>query len=107
MPRVTLVRYTAKPDRADENEALARAVFEELKTVRPADIAYALFRDGPDFLHVFVNTVDDSADALTELPAFKAFGNGQMERLEAEPAVTRSIMDLVASYGLGRAMAPA
>jgi len=35
MQRVTLVRYTAKPDRADENETLARAVFADLRTAAP------------------------------------------------------------------------
>jgi hypothetical protein len=107
MPRVTLVRYTTKPERADENEALSRAVFAELKATRPDNIAYALFRDGQDFMHVFINTVDDSADALTELSAFKAFGADAKDRYRAEPEVSRVIMDLVASYGLNQAMAPA
>jgi hypothetical protein len=31
MQRVTLVRYTAKPDRAAENEKLSRAVFAQLR----------------------------------------------------------------------------
>ena len=31
MQRVTVVRYTTKPGRADENEKLSRAVFAELK----------------------------------------------------------------------------
>jgi hypothetical protein len=106
MPRVTLVRYATKPDRADENEALARAVFAELKATKPDHIAYALFRDGRDFMHVFINTVDDSADALTGMAAFKAFGADAKDRYQAEPEVSRTIMDLVASYGLNQAMAP-
>jgi hypothetical protein len=55
---VTLVRYTAKPDRADENEALSRAVFKELKAMAPAHVTYALFRNGLEFAHLFVNTRD-------------------------------------------------
>ena len=73
MQRVTLVRYTAKPDRAAENETLARAVFAELRAASPDHLAYALFRDGQDFVHLFVNTAADDSDALTELPSFKAF----------------------------------
>src|SRR5258708_650556 len=42
MQRVTLVRYAAKPDRAAENETLARAVFAELRAAAPDHVAYAL-----------------------------------------------------------------
>jgi hypothetical protein len=73
MQRVTLVRYAAKPDRADENQALSLEVFDELKTVRPDNIAYALFRDGVDFVHLFVNLRDDDSGVLTDLPTFQAF----------------------------------
>ncbi len=73
MQRVTLVRYTAKPGRDDENEALSRAVFRELRTTSPDHLAYALFRDGLDFVHLFVNARTDDSSALTELPSFKAY----------------------------------
>ena len=39
MQRVTLVRYTTKPDRAAENEALSRAVFAQLRTAPPEGVA--------------------------------------------------------------------
>ena len=107
MQRVTLVRYTAKPDRAAENEALSRAVFAELRAKTPPDVAYALFRNGTEFVHLFVNLVEDSSEALTELPAFKAFGNNSSERWEAPPQVERLALQLVESYGFGRAMAEA
>jgi hypothetical protein len=46
MQRGTIVRYTAKPDRADENEALSRAEFAELREKDPSGIADALYRAG-------------------------------------------------------------
>ncbi len=99
MQRVTTVRYAAKPDRADENEALSLAVFNELKTTRPDHVAYALFRDGVDFVHLFVNLREDDSDALTELPTFKAFSKDIGERSEAPPEITRLRLNLLASYG--------
>ena len=107
MQRVTLVRYTTKPGLADENEALSRAVFAELKAKAPAHIAYALFRDGPDFVHLFVNAQSEDASALVELPAFKAYAKDVAERCEAPPDQLRLRVRLLDSYGLAEALVPA
>ncbi|HEY6027846.1 MAG TPA: hypothetical protein VIV09_13190 [Pseudolabrys sp.] len=102
MPRVTMVRYTTKPDRAAENEALSRAVFTEIHQNKPAGIAYGLFKepDGTSFVHLFINLEDDSSDAVTELPTFKAFEKSIRDRCVAPPAATRMTVALVDSYGL-------
>jgi hypothetical protein len=100
MQRVTLVRYAAKPDRAAENETLARAVFAELKAVAPDHIAYALFRDGVNFAHLLINFQADDSTALTELPSFKAYAKDVLARCEAPPQQTRLGLHLVESYGL-------
>ena len=107
MQRVTLVRYTAKPDRAAENETLARTVFAELRAASPDHLAYALFKDGLEYVHLFVNTAADDSDALTDLPSFKAYAKDVTARCEAPPQVTRLSLRLLESYGLTRAMAPA
>ena len=107
MQRVTLVRYTAKPDRAAENETLARAVFAELRAAPPDHVAYALFRDGVEFVHLFVNTEDDDSSPVTELPSFKVYAKDIVERCEAPPEATRLRLRLLESYGLTPAMAPA
>ena len=107
MQRVTFVRYAAKPDRAAENEKLARAVFTELKAVAPEHVAYALFRDGMDFVHVFINLQADDSNALTELPSFKAYAKDIIERCQEPPEQTRLGVRLLESYGLASAMAPA
>jgi hypothetical protein len=103
MQRVTLVRYAAKADRADENEALSRAVFAELRMTAPDNVAYALFRDGLDFVHLFINTQADDGSALTELPTFKAYTQNVIERCQAPPVQTRLNISLLDSYGLSSA----
>jgi hypothetical protein len=99
MQRVTLVRYTAKPERAAENEKLSKAVFAELKASGPEQVAYALFRNGPEFLHVFVNLKEDDSAVVTELPTFKAFSREIAERCDKPPEQTRLSLELVDSYG--------
>ncbi|HEU4652619.1 MAG TPA: hypothetical protein VFS47_01460 [Steroidobacteraceae bacterium] len=94
-----MVRYTAKPDRAAENEALARAVFTEVHEKMPADVAYALFRNGNEFIHVFVNLKEDESASVTELPTFVKFQKDIADRCEILPQVTRTAADLVDSYG--------
>ena len=101
MPRLTVVRYATKPECAEDNEALSRAVYEELRRSAPANVAYALFRDGAEFLHLFVNTRDDSSDPVTELPAFKAFQKDILSRCVEPPNATRVNFGLVDTYGLG------
>jgi hypothetical protein len=107
MQRVTLVRYKTKPEGADANEALSRAVFAELRRTAPAHVAYALFRNGCDFAHVFINAETDDSSAVTELPSFKAFTKDAEARWEAPPETIRLGMRLVESYGLMRTMAEA
>jgi hypothetical protein len=99
MQRVTLVRYTVKPDQAAANKALAQEVFKELRASAPDDMAYGLFQNGADFVHLFVNVRDDSAEALTELPAFKGFVKDITARCAAPVDVTRLTADLLESYG--------
>lgn len=72
----------------------------ELSAAAPPHVTYSVFRDGADFVHLFVNTRDDSADPLTELAAFKAYAKDVADRCEAPPSVTRIDMPLLQTYGL-------
>ena len=107
MQRVTVVRYPVKADRAAENEALSRAVFAELRAKAPAHVGYAVFRKGPDFLHVFINLRDEDAEVLTGLSSFKAFSEAAGERYASPPEVMRSDMELVDAFGVSLALQPA
>ncbi len=93
-----MVRYKTDPAHADRNEALVRAVFEELEITAPTGLRYASFRleDGVSFVHVA--TVESrSANPLVELPAFKAFQEKLKERCVEPPVVTE--MSAVGAYG--------
>lgn len=107
MQRATIVRYTTKPGCADENEALARAVFTELRSKPPQRFAYALLRHGDDFLHLFLNLEADDADGVVELRSFKAFTAGGADRWTAPPELARHSMHLLDAIGFEAATAPA
>jgi len=86
--KATVVRYQAKPDRADENQRLIEAVFADLDARQPDGFTYKVFRleDGVSFLHVVIEH-DDVAqpDSLQEVPAFQAFVAGIGERCDVAP----------------------
>jgi hypothetical protein len=107
MQRVTMVRYTAKPERADENERLSRAVFAELREKRPPGVAYTLCRTGDDFVHVFINFNADESESVTELPSFKAFSASGPDRWVAPPDIVRLGVNVIEAYGLEGASAMA
>ncbi len=100
MQRMTFVRYTVKSGQIAENEALSRAVFTELRATAPASVTYALFRNGAEFVHLFVNAEADDSDALTTLPSVRAYMKDFDARCEKPVEVTRLCLDLLESYGL-------
>jgi hypothetical protein len=83
-----MVRYRVKPERAEENEALVRAVYAELERERPDGLRYATYRleDGVTFVHVAA-TGDDNP--LPRLAAFRRFVDGVAERCDEPPVTTR------------------
>jgi len=101
MQRLTTVRYSTRPEAAADNERLSRAVFDQLRAEAPDDIAYALFRNGDEFIHLFVNLANDDSDVLTETSSFRAFQTGAEARWETRPDVSRQSVELIDSYGLG------
>ncbi len=72
---VTVVRYTTRPERADENQALVEKVFGELAERRPDGLRYATFRleDGVTFVHVASVDTEDGSNPLAATAAFGAF----------------------------------
>jgi hypothetical protein len=87
--RQVIVRYKVKPGRAEENEALVRAVYEELRDVAPAGLRYATFRleDGVSFVHV--SATDGESNPLSEVSAFRRFQENIRERCDEPPVVTQ------------------
>jgi len=86
---VTVVRYTTKPDRADENQALVEKVFAELATERPDGLRYMTFRldDGVTFVHVASIETGDGANPLAANAAFRTFQQEIADRCEEGPLV--------------------
>jgi hypothetical protein len=89
--KATVVRYQAKPERADENQRLIEAVFTELAEREPDGFTYKVFRlaDGVSFIHVAVEHDDvDNPDSLTAMPAFQAFVSNIAERCDVPPVAS-------------------
>ena len=94
-----MVRYKVRPEQAAENERLAAAVYDALRAARPSGLRYATFRleDGVSFVHIVAHEEADGSNALTSLPAFKAFSAGVKERC-VEPPV-RVELTGIGAYG--------
>jgi quinol monooxygenase YgiN len=83
--RHTLVTYTVKPGREEENAALVRAVFHELGQTRPDGLRYAVFHlpDSRQFIHLY--TDEGSTTGVQGLDSFQAFIAGAKE-IHEQPA---------------------
>jgi hypothetical protein len=94
-----MVSYKVKADRVAENERAAAAVYAALREARPVGLRYATFRlgDGVSFVHIVSHEEADGSNALTALPAFKAFSAGVKERCVEPPQ--RVEMTEIGSYG--------
>jgi hypothetical protein len=85
--KTTVVRYQAKPERADENQLLVEAVFADLRERQPEGFNYQVVRldDGVTFIHVGMEHDDDSPGTLPSVPAFQAFVADHPSRVAAPP----------------------
>ena len=94
--RHTMVTYTVKPGREEENAALVRAVFEELAETRPAGLRYAVLYhpDSRQFIHLY--TDEGSESGVQGLASFKAFVSGAEDRHEQAATVTQP--ELIGDY---------
>lgn len=84
--RKVMVRYRVKPGRAEENEALVRAVYEELERRQPADMRYSTHStdDGRTFIHLH----EGESSSLSGLESFQEFQRGIGDRCEEPPVVS-------------------
>ena len=87
--KTVIVRYKVKPSAVEQNEALIRAVFEQLERDQPEGLRYQVFKqaDGVSFVHVSACDTPD-ANPLIKLQAFKHFAAGVQERCEEGPITT-------------------
>jgi hypothetical protein len=94
-----VIRYTVRPETAEENQRLVQNVFSELADSRPEGLHYATFRlaDGVSFVHVV--SLDGEDNPLVQTAAFAEFQRGIAERCVAAPVATEAT--IVGSYGFG------
>ncbi len=94
--RHTMVTYTVKPGREEENTALVRAVFEELAEARPTGLRYAVFHlpDTRQFIHLY--TDEGSTSGVQQLASFQAFVTGAQDRHEKPANFTQP--ELIGDY---------
>lgn len=85
MEKQVLINYLVKPERVDENVALIKEVFKQLKTAKLTGVKYAAFKMGENvFVHVAQFASEAANKAFSELEAFKAFQkDGATRRLES------------------------
>jgi hypothetical protein len=85
--KATVVRYQAKPERADENQKLIEAVFAELDANQPNGFTYQVFRleDGVSFIHVAIEHDVPNPDSLQDVSAFQAFVADVADRCDVPP----------------------
>ena len=86
MSSTRVIRYTTKPERAEENAELIRAVFAELAATAPTGVHYDAYRleDGVSFVHVV--TLDGDDNPLMQNAAFAAFQKDIADRVVEGPA---------------------
>lgn len=97
--KTVLVRYKVKADRAADNIAYIKKVFDQLQAEEPDGLQYASFTqpDGLSFVHLSVITAANG-NPLAALSAFKAFTANIADRCE-EPPVPMALSP-VGSYRL-------
>lgn len=95
--RHTVVTYTVKTGREEEDAALVRAMFEELTQTRPDGLRYAVFYlpDSRQFIRLY--TDEGSTSGVQGLDSFKAFVAGAKD-LHEHPA-TFTQPELIGDYG--------
>ena len=88
MKRV-MVRYKLKPDQVETNEALVRAVFDELHAEAPTGFGYATFKldDGVSFVHI-VDEEDGQDSSLSDVKAFAKFREAIRDRCDEPPVAS-------------------
>ena len=91
--RRTLIRYKTKPEAADRNAELVKAVFAELQAAQPEGVRYLTLRlEDDSFVHIVETAADDGSSPLPKLKAFGEFQAGIRERCVEPPAPRNAVV---------------
>jgi hypothetical protein len=95
--RQVLIRYKTKPESAQENERLIKAVFAELEATSPPGVRYMVFKlDDGTFVHV--SATEEGGTRLPSLEVFQAFQKDVEDRCVVMPLQREAT--LVGNYGM-------
>jgi hypothetical protein len=85
--RRTVIRYKAKPEAADRNVELVKAVFAELQASQPEGVRYLTLRlEDDSFVHIVETSAEDGSSPILKLKAFQEFQSGIRDRCVEPPA---------------------
>jgi hypothetical protein len=91
--KLTVVRYKTKPETADMNERLIRAVFEELRASPRDDVRYVALRlDDDTFVHFSIADTEDGASPIPRLESFRSFQHDLKGRCIELPQQTGAVI---------------
>lgn len=98
--QTSIVRYKVKADKAEQNKAFIRKVFEELDASKPDGLGYVSFHleDGLSFVQSVVVETDNGENPLPKTAVFQNFVADIRERCDEPPAAASA--DIVGSYRL-------
>ncbi len=96
----SVIRYSTKPESADENQRLVEDVYAELAARDPGGMRYATLRlaDGVTFIHIFMTDSDDTPNTMGDIAAFVEFQRELAQRCVEQPASQAATV--VGSYRL-------
>jgi hypothetical protein len=86
-----VVTYRVLPEAVAEHVRLIEAVFEQLRTDKPAgllDYQVRCLEDGVSFVHVSTADTTDGSNPLPMLSAFQEFGRDSGARVATTPVPT-------------------
>ena len=86
-----VVTYQVRPEAVAEHVRLIEAVFEQLRTDKPAgllDYQVRCLDDGVSFVHVSTADTPDGSNPLPKLAAFQEFGRDSAQRVATAPVPT-------------------
>lgn len=91
--RRTVIGYRAKPEAAERNVELVKAVFAELTAAQPEGVRYLTLRlEDDSFLHIVETSREDGSSPIPKLTAFQAFQSGIRERCLEPPAPRNAVV---------------
>jgi hypothetical protein len=86
-----VVTYQVRPEALAEHVRLIEAVFDQLRSEKPAgllDYQVRCLEDGVSFVHVSTADTPDGSNPLPKLTAFQQFGRNSEARVATTPVPT-------------------